>query len=169
MTTQPNLSLNQFGQQAIVGQLAMGIGSPPNVISAVVSANQATTLSYGQAIKFDTAVVTQIGVPPIISCAASTLADGYLIYSTKNAGTALTAGVFVEVLLGGVMWMLVEGTTVLSGSLLEDGADVGSMQPFATTGNFPRGVSLDWATSGQLFRANLQPGNIKAANAAAHA
>ena len=65
--------------------------------------------------------------------------------------------------------MLVDGTTVLSGSLLEDGADVGSMQPFATTGNFPRGVSLDWATSGQLFRANLQPGNIKAANAAAHA
>ena len=169
MTTQPLLNLNQFSQQPVLGQLALGIGSWPIVRQVVISPNQATALAAGQAVKYDTAVTANpTGLPPIIACAANAYADGYLLYDVQHQGAALTANVVVQIVLQGAVWMLVEGTTVDSGSVLEDGADVGSMEPFATTGNYPRGVSLDYATSGQLFRADLTPFTIKSAQAAAH-
>lgn len=169
MTTQPSLNLNQFSQQPVLGQLALGIGSFPIVRQVVISPNQATALAFGQACKYDTTVTSNpTGLPPIVSCAASAYADGYLLYDVQHQGAALTSGIVVQLLLQGAIWMLVEGTTVDSGSVLEDGADVGSMEPFATMGNYPRGISLDYATSGQLFRADLTPFTIKAAQAAAH-
>jgi|SRR5579864_574655 len=170
MTAQPSLNLNQLTLQSVLGQLALGLnGAPALTIQAVVSATGSPSLSPGQAVKFDTTITTNpTGLPPIVACAANAYADGYIVYDVKLGGT-LTAGTILQVLLQGAMWMLVEGTTVDSGSVLEDGADVGSMEPFATTGNYPRGVSLDYATSGQLFRAFLTPFTIKSAQASSHA
>lgn len=166
-TTQPQLNQNQFNQQPVLGQLATGIGAPPLTLQAVVSPNQSGNLAPGQAIKFDTAVLTN-GIPSIIACAANVYADGYIIYDVK-AGGSLASGTFVQILLQGIMWMLVEGTTIDQGNALEDGSDVGSMEPFATTGNYPRGIAIDYGTSGQLFRAALSPFTVKAAQASAHA
>lgn len=168
MASQPNLSLNQFSQQPILGQLALALGAPPMVIQAVVSTTGSPSLSPGQAIKFDTTIVTgPTGIPPIVACAASAYADGYILYDVKSGGT-LTAGTVVQILLQGVIWMLADGT-VDSGTVLQDDAsDVGAMEAWATTGAYPRGVSLDYATVGQLFRANVSPFTVKAAQASAH-
>ena len=169
MATQPQLNLNQFSQQPVVGQLAMGLnGSPTVAIQAVVSATGSPSLSPGQAIMFDTTVTTSpTGVPPIVAASATQYADGYIIYDVKLGGT-LTSGTFVQIMLQGIMWMLAEGT-IDSGSALQDGADVGGVAVFATTSDYPRGTSLDYGTVGQLVRAFLTPATVKAAQASAHA
>lgn len=169
MTTQPKLNLNQFGQQPVLGQLALGVGSYPIVRQVVISPNQATALAFGQAVKYDTAVTANpTGLPPIVSAAQGDYADGYILFDVQHQDAALTANIVVQMLLQGAMWMLADGT-VDSGTLLQDDAsDVGAMETWATTGAIPRGVSLDYATSGQLFRADLTPFTVKAAHASAH-
>jgi hypothetical protein len=169
MATQPNLSLNQFKMQPVLGMQALGIGSFPIVKSVVVSPNQATTLTPGQAIMFDT-TVDQNGIPAIISATGEQYADGYLLYSLKNGGLLFTTGDICEILQQGAMWMMCEGTTIDQGNQLQDGADAGGMAPYATTGYYSRGVALDYATgAGTLFRADLTPFTVKSAASAAHA
>lgn len=169
MATQPQLNLNQFSQQAVVGQLALGLtGSPTIAIQAVVSATGSPSLSPGQAVKFDTTITTNpTGLPPIVACAQNAYADGYIIYDVKLGGT-LTVGTKVQIMLQGVMWVLADGT-VQSGNALQDDATDIALELYATTGAFSRGVSLDFATVGQLFRAFLSPEPNKAAQIAAHA
>jgi len=168
MATQPQLSLNQFKMQTVLGMQAMGIGSFPIVKSFIVSPNQATTLTPGQAVQIDTAVL-QNGLPAIIAASGTQYADGYLLYSLKNGGLLFTAGDICEVLQQGAMWMMVESTTIDQGNALQDGTDAGAMSPFATTGYYPRGIALDYAVgAGTLFRADLTPFTAKSAQAAAH-
>lgn len=170
MATQPSLSLNQFKMQPVLGMQAMGIGSFPLVVSAVVSPNQATSLSPGQAIQFDTAVL-QAGTPSIIAAPSTVgqqLVDGYLLYSLRMGGTLFTSGNLCEVLLQGAMWMMAE-SAIDMGNQLQDGADVGGMAAYATTGYYSRGVALDYAaTAGTLFRANLTPFTAKSSGAVSH-
>lgn len=165
--SQPLLSLNQFAQQAVVGQEALGIGGPNNVIQAVVSPNQATTLSPGQAIKFD-ANVLQAGIPAIVSCAANAYADGYVLYDVKNGGINLTIGDICQILIGGFMWMFVDGTTIDQGAVVEDTANVGGVEPLGTTGgSYPRGIAIDYGVTATLIRVNLMPAVTKVTAAAA--
>jgi hypothetical protein len=163
---QPLLNLNQFTQAPVVGMEALGIGSANNVIQAVVSANQATTLSPGQAIKFDTATL-QAGSPAIVSCAPNAYADGYVLYDVKNGGLVLTAGVECQILLSGFIWMYVDGTTIDQGLTVEDTSNVGGVEPLGTSGgSLRRGTAIDYGVSGSLIRVNLLPAIIKAVLAA---
>lgn len=166
--SQPNLNLNQFAQQPVVGMLATIPGGFNQTIQAVVSVNQASALAAGQAIKFDTALTTN-NLPPIVSCAANAYADGYVIYNVKTQQASFTAGVVVEILLDGILWMLADGANVTLGNALQDTANAGGMANYATTGDFSRGTALDFGTNGQLFRALLKPAAVKAAQATAHA
>lgn len=167
MASQPNLSLNQFSQQPILGMQAMVAGSLPMVIQAVVSATGSPTLYPGQAVKFDSAITsTPSALPPIIAAAPTAYADGYILYDVKNS-SGMTSGVVVQIVLQGVLWMLAE-STVSVGDIVQDGADVGGVATFATATYYPRGVSLDYGTVGQLIRVNLSPFTIKAASASAH-
>lgn len=168
-TAQPSLNLNQFSQQPILGQLALGIGSFPLVIQAVISANQASALTPGQAVKFDAAVTsTPSGLPPIVACAQTAYADGYVLYDVKNQASQLIAATVIQIVLDGILWMLVENTTVDVGVVVEDGADAGTVEPLGTTGSsFPRGISLDYGTVGQLIRVHVQPAVTKVTAAAA--
>ena len=167
MASQPNLSLNQFSQQPILGQLALSLGSPPLVIQAVVSATGSPTLYAAQAIQFDSTITsTPSGVPPIVAASGTQYADGYILYDVKNNGGWTSANV-VQVVLQGVLWMLAE-STVDVGQVVQDGADVGGVAAFATTSYDPRGISLDYGTVGQLIRVMLFPASNKAAQAAAH-
>lgn len=169
MATQPQQSLNLFTQQPILGQAAFTNPGTLTVLQAVVSANQATALVPGQAIQFDSAIVsTPSGLPPIISASGTQYADGYILYDVK-AGGALIAGVTLQIVLGGILWMLSEAAVNI-GAQLQDGADAGGVATFATTSYYPRGVSLDYASAaGQLIRCNMQPAIAKAVVAAAHA
>lgn len=168
MATQPTLSLNQFKMQPVLGMQAIGIGSPPIVRSVLVSPNQATTLTPGQAIKYDVTVL-QNGLPAIVSAVGTEPADGYLLYSLKNGGLLFTANDRCEILLQGAMWMMCEGTTIDMGNQLQDGTDAGGMAPYATSTYYSRGVALDYATgAGTLFRADLTPFTAKSSGAVAH-
>ena len=163
---QPTINLNQFTQAPVVGQEALGIGGPNNVIQAVVSPTGSPSLAPGQAIKFDTTIL-QAGIPAIVACAANAYADGYILYDVK-AGGALTAGTFVEILIGGFLWMYVDGTTIDQGTVVEDTANVGGVEPLGTTGGaYPRGIAIDYGVTGALIRVNLMPAVTKVCAAAA--
>ena len=169
MVAQPQQSLNLFGQQPILGQAAFTNPGALTVIQAVVSATGSPSLVPGQAIQFDSAITTTpSGLPPIVAASGTQYADGYILYDVK-AGGALTAGTVVQIVLGGILWMLSEAAISI-GAQLQDGADAGGVATFATTSYYPRGVALDYASaSGQLIRCNMQPAIAKAVVAAAHA
>lgn len=168
MVAQPNLSLNQFNQQPILGQQAFEGPNALVSIQAVVSATGSPSLYPGQAVKFDTTITgTPSGLPQIVAAAGTAYADGYILSDVKNAAP-LTSGAVVVIVLQGILWMLAESTVTI-GDILQDGADAGGVATFATTNYYPRGVALDYGTVGQLIRCNMTPFTIKAAAAPVHA
>lgn len=168
MATQPNLSLNQFNQQPILGQQAFDAPNALMVLQAVISSTGSPSLYPGQAVKFDSSIVsTPSALPQIVPAVGTEYADAYILYDVKNSAPML-AGTVVQVVLQGILWMLADAT-VSVGQVIQDGADAGGVAPFATTSYYPRGISLDYGTVGQLVRVNLFPASNKAAQAAAHA
>jgi|ERR1035437_1829329 hypothetical protein len=167
MASQPLLNLNQFGQQPVLGMAAFGAPQALNVIQAVVSATGTPTLYSGQAIKYDaTITTTPSAIPPIVAAAGTAYADGYILYDVQNGG-GITQAQVCQIVLQGVLWMLAE-STVSVGDIVQDGADVGGVATYGTSTYYPRGVSLDYGTVGQLIRVNLSPFTIKASATAAH-
>lgn len=168
MATQPFLSLNQFNQQPILGQQAFEGPSALMALQAVVSATGSPSLAPGQAVKWDSTITgTPSGLPQIVAAAPNEYADAYILFDVKNSAPLLS-GTTVVVVLQGILWMLA-GSTVSIGDTVQDDATAGNVSLFATTGKYPRGVSLDYGTVGQLVRVNLTPFTIKAAQASAHA
>lgn len=169
MATQPLLSLNQFNQQPVLGQAAFDGPGALVAIHAQVSATGAASLAPGQAVQFDSAITgVPSGLPQIVAASASQYADGYVLFDVKNTSPIVSPQVVV-IVLRGILWMLSDAAINI-GQVVQDGADVGGVSPFATTGAYPRGVSLDYcAAAGVLVRINLTPFTIKAAQAPAHA
>jgi hypothetical protein len=165
---QPQLSLNQFQLQTIVGVQAFEGPGVIQTLQAVISPNQATALSAGQAVQFDTAI-TAAGLPNIIAAAPNVYADAYLLYDIQKSQSQFVSGAVVQIALGGILQMLAEAT-IEPGNVVQDNTtDPGGVAPWATTGYYPRGVAIDYGVAGQIVRVNLAPFAIKAAQAAAHA
>ena len=167
----PQLSLTSIYLPQVVGMLAEGIGTAAIIRQVIVSPNQATSLLPGQAVKYDTSL-TGNSVPGIVACAQNAYADGYVIYDIKNGGNAsnspLTSGTVCQICIFGAMLMLVDGTTIQPGQVVEDGADAGGVEPLGTTaGAFPRGVALAYGVSGAVIPVDLYPGVTKVVAAAA--
>lgn len=137
------ININQFAQTTIRGQLDQNIPPGP-VISGVVSANQATALKAGDAVKMDT---TSGNVPSFVAAAASDVAIGHVVFDEKKASPV--AGDVIQVaLFGCIMWMTARGSITVQANV-ENFTD-GTVQTLASAKM--RGIALDVATTGQLLR-----------------
>lgn len=137
------MNINQFAQQTIRGQLDQNIPPGP-VISGVVSANQATALKAGDAVKMDT---TSGNVPQFVAAAVSDVAIGNVVFDEKKASPV--AGDAIQVaLFGCIMWMTARGSVAVQANL-ENYTD-GTVQTLSS--GKMRGIALDVATTGNLLR-----------------
>lgn len=145
-----NLNINQFSQVPVRGQTDLQI-SKSGVISAQISANQATALNPGDWVKLDSANTSP--VPQLVASAVGDTGLGCLIYDVKRS--SFSAGDYVEVagLFGTVIW-LVAGGTIAPGAAVEDN---GSDQVVTKSANAQKGIALDPGTTGNLLRVMLTP------------
>lgn len=146
----PNINPNQFAQVTVRGQLDLNIAKSATVIQGVVSANQATALQAGDAVKMDN---TTGNIPTFVAAAVGDDAIGIIVFDEKKSSPV--AGDYIQVALlngAGVMWMTA-GATVLVGALLEDS---GSRTLVTRSAQKMRGIALDPGTTGNLFRVILR-------------
>lgn len=148
----PFLNPNQQEQANVVGQLDLQGGRPASVISGIISPNATGAVVSGSSVRFDTANTGKL--PWFLPCAQSDVALGKLVFTEKNANP--NVGDAVEVaLLGAIMWIVADGTVTVA-DLIEDGSD-GPEFGQTITSNKQRGIALDSATAGQLFRIIIYP------------
>jgi hypothetical protein len=148
----PFLNPNQQEQSNIVGQLDLQGGRPASVISGLISPNASAAVVAGSSMKLDTANTGHL--PWFLPCAVGDVAIGKLVYTEKNASPGIGDAVEVA-LLGAFMWIIADATITL-GSLIEDGTD-GPEYGVTLSANKQRGIALDSATAGQLFRLYIYP------------
>lgn len=137
------ININQFAQSTIRGQLDPNIPAGPS-ISGVVSANQATALKAGDAVKMDQLVGNVLS---FVAAAASDVAIGHVVFDEKKASPV--AGDAIQVaLFGSVMWMTAGGTILVQANV-ESKSD-GTVQTQSAAKM--RGIALDPATTANLLR-----------------
>lgn len=148
----PFLNPNQQEQSNVVGQLDLQGGRPASVISGIISPNASGPVQSGSSVKLDTANTGFL--PWFLPCAQTDVAIGKLVYTEKNAMP--NVGDAVEVaLLGAIMWVVADNTITIQ-QLLEDGTD-GPEYAEPLSSNKQRGIALDAAVAGQLFRMIIYP------------
>lgn len=146
----PNINPNAFAQVTVRGQLDLNISVGAAVIQGVVSANQATALKAGDAVKMDN---TSGNIPTFVAAAVGDDAIGTIVFDEKKSSPA--SGDYIQVVLlngAGVQWHTAGGTITV-GALLED---TGSSTLQVRSAQKMRGIALDPATSGNLFRAIMR-------------
>jgi hypothetical protein len=153
-----NIALNQFGMNAIKGQMDLRSGQP--TLSCQVDSSASASLIPGQAVK----IVDSVGgVPKVIPVAADTDdVFGFVVYDAKTPLFAVGDRVEILPMRCGVMFME-------SGAAVARNAEVqvvvsGSKVITAVSSKRIVGRALDKATaSGQLIRVMVDlPGALKA-------
>lgn len=149
------LSLNQYGQTVIAGQMDMQV--PGTVISVAVNSTQATPLVPGQAVKI---VDSAGGIPKVVALAANTdQTYGFVSYNIKDSSFA--AGEILELAQDNSVIYLTSGAAIARGAALEVVAATSKVITSAGT-NPVIGRAMDKATAtDQLIRVKLAVPTIK--------
>lgn len=150
-----SININQFGQATVQGALDLNI-TKSGIFQGQVSANQASALSPGQAVKFDTSSGV---IPQVVSAAIGDIAIGFLVFDTQKAAPVAGDRVQIAYFGGPCMWMTAGGT-IAAGAAVENKSD-GTVQ--TKSAQATRGYALDPATSGNLLRVLItNNGNLTA-------
>lgn len=145
------LNINQFAQVAVRGQQDLKIALS-GVISGIVSANQATPLTAGDAVMLDN-TITIAGTPQFVAAGVGDVAHGYMIFDPKSSTVATPNAIQVALRFWGPVIWLVAAATVRPGFFVEQAAASGDVIELAS-GKL-RGLALDFGTVGNLIRVIL--------------
>lgn len=143
------LNMNQFAPSRVIGELDFNQPGSPQVMTAVISASQATALIPGAWVKLDTA--SQSALPSVVAAAVGDVYWGMVIFDHKK--TSVIAGDVVQIARPGTYVWLQAGATIAAQALVED-TGTGTMQTKASQAL--RGEAVDPATSAQMFRVQLR-------------
>lgn len=150
-----SITINQFQQTTVQGALDLNIMTS-RVFQGQVSANQATALTPGQAVKFDTSTGV---IPQVVAAAVGDIAIGFLVFDTQKGAPVAGDRVQIAFFGGPVMWMTAGGT-ITAGAAVENKSD-GTVQ--IKSAQATRGYALDPATNGNLLRVIItNNGNLAA-------
>lgn len=139
------ININEFQQTPVRGQLDLQIAKS-GVLSGQISANEAGSPKAGDFVKLDPAATG--ATPQFLLAAQADLAIGVITHDVKKDSPVVGDVVNVGGLLGPVIWA-VANETITPQEQLQSNAN-GNMEALAA-GKF-RGIALDPATVGQLFR-----------------
>lgn len=146
------LNLNQFGQSSVRGRQDLSAGGQEGpVIQGRISANENGTPKPGDFVKLDSAI-TVAGTPSYLLAGIDDVAHGVVLYGIEKGSYA--KGDIVAIGLPGVIFDAVADVAVAPGAKLESVAN-GNVQ--AKTTHSTRGVALDYAAAGDLFRMQFKP------------
>ncbi len=146
-----NLFTNQTQQTPVVGDLDLSV-LQTGALSGVISANQATALKAGSAVKIDTAI-TAGSIPQFVAALYTDVAAiGFLRRTSKSALFSLGDDCEVVIQPAPIMWLLASGT-ITPGAAVQNYTD--SFGVVALSGGKQRGYNLQYAVSGQLTRVLL--------------
>ncbi len=136
------LNPNAFDQTGVIRGFIDWSIQKSGVLSAMVSANQATALKPGDPVKLDSAAT---GNTPQFVAAAASDAKAFYVTASENK-SSFVAGDIIEVAghFGPIMWMLAEATIAM-GATVEQNAN-GNVQTLNT--GKPRGMALLNGTTG---------------------
>lgn len=148
------LNINQFAQVPVRGQQDLKIALS-GVLSGLVSPNQATPLTAGDAVKLDAAVLLA-GTPQFVAAGNSDVADGYMIFDPKASTVATPNAMQVAMRFPGPVIWLLAAATVHMGAFVEQATGGGYDVQELAAGKL-RGLALDFGTVGQLIRVILVP------------
>ena len=141
------ININQFKQTPVRGQLDEQI-SRSGVLSAQISANQATDMQAGDSVKLDPAGT--VNVPQLLKAGPTDLAIGRLAFDVKKATFQAGDMCGVAGLIGPVMF-LTGGATLAPGVAFQDDSSTPEKEVAVTSGK-ARGLVLDPASNGELSR-----------------
>jgi hypothetical protein len=140
------ININSYEQAPVKGQLDLSIPSQGVLLSGRVSASQATALVAGQAVKLDTASGR---IPSFLAAAKGDAAIGFVTRDVKKSSPV--AGDVIQVACHScVMWMYAAGTIAAQATV--ENTDDGNDSVQTKSAQVARGIALDPATVGQLFR-----------------
>lgn len=142
-----NLNINQFQQIPVEGDLDLQIASS-QTISGIVSANQATALTAGMAVKLDSAI-TSGNVPQFVAAGQDDVAIGYVKRTVQASSFSAADKVEITGNFGPVMWMTAAGS-IACGAYVEQDSTGALIQTY--TSHSKRGLMLDPVSTGQLGR-----------------
>ena len=149
----PQLSINQFAQQAVPGMLDLQI-SKSGVIAGLVSANASAPLIAGQAVLIDSAQSVP-GLPAFKEAGQTDAAFGMIVYTVKAASFAVGDPIEVA-FLGGPVMFCVADNSIQAGQGVDSASTVPNVEAHGTTGSAKqRGIALDPASAGQFTRVLL--------------
>lgn len=154
-----NISMNQVAPVAMKGALDLQM-QHSDVISGIVSANQATALVPGQLVKLDTAA--QVFVSSFVAASTSDVNTFIVIYTKKNRQT-LTMGMPIEVVkfTGPAIW--VEAAAAFAAGASLEYASATNITVQTLSGGKKCGVALDGAAAaGDLCRMLVLAGSVSA-------
>lgn len=139
------ININSFQQTPVRGQLDLQIAKS-GVLSGNISANEAGFPKAGDFLKLDPAATG--ATPQFLLAAQADLAIGVLAHNVKKDSPVSGDVVEVACLIGPVVWV-VANETIVPQEELQSNAN-GNMELLAA--GKVRGIALDPATVGQLFR-----------------